>query len=74
MVITEAGDPLQSDLSRERLDETRPRVIKSIHRQLERALKGSMGEAEFVRNMEINLKTFGQWLQGHLWYAHAWKP
>lgn len=61
MALREADNPVQSDLSRERLDETRPRMLKSIHRQMERALKGSMGEAEFVRNMEINLKTFGWW-------------
>lgn len=61
MALGEAGDPLKSDMSSERLEKTRPRVTKSIHRQLERALKGNMGEAEFVRNMEINLKTFGWW-------------
>ncbi len=61
MAPGEAGDPLESDLSRERLEETRPSMLESIHGQLERALKGNMGEAEFVRNMEINLKTFGWW-------------
>lgn len=61
MASRETDDPLESDLSRERLEETRPSMLESIHGQLERALKGSIGEAEFVRNMEINLKTFGWW-------------
>jgi len=36
-------------------------VLRSIHDQMRRAIERGMGETEFVRNLEINLKKLGWW-------------
>ena len=36
-------------------------VLSSIHRQMTRAIEKGISEAEFVRNLEINLKKLGWW-------------
>lgn len=36
-------------------------VLTSLHNQMRRAIERGMGEAEFVRNMEANLKKLGWW-------------
>lgn len=36
-------------------------VLSSVHRQMRRAIEKGISEAEFVRNLEINLKKLGWW-------------